>query len=345
VPAATTVAERLAREAKSLEIYTRRTERLFASRYVPRIDLDRAYAAAYMLFYVLLEDAVEELFVGLLTCKLTVGRSGVRPIVPAPNKPVARRLILGGRKYVDWFPFDRHTRPRAEALFVDGKPFTDLAKADSRFLGRMAVLRNALSHRSGHSVQQFEREFITRNPVPGGVPPDQRRPAGYLRGQHATTQSRLDYQMAEGAAIVRPHGRRRAGPATRNASATSSAFLAGVRRSVELRASRFRPHQPRSSEVDWRPKRRNARETMYVERLFLGALRCRSRHSSNLRRANSFRVHSASGAAAVNGVSRAFVGREELIAVYTVVATVLYDRKMLEPHLDEPTSHRSWQVA
>jgi hypothetical protein len=203
VTAATMVAERVAREANSLEIYTRRTESLFAARRVPRIDLDRAYAAAYMLFYVLLEDAVEELFVGLLTCKLAVGRSGVRPIVVAPNQPVARRLILGGRKYVDWFPFDRHTRPRAEALLVDGRPFTDLAKEDSRFLGQMSILRNALSHRSGHAVRQFEREFITQAPLPGGVPPEQRRPAGYLRGQHATNQSRLGYQMAKATVILR----------------------------------------------------------------------------------------------------------------------------------------------
>ena len=32
-----------------------------------------------------------------------------------------------------------------------------------------------------------------------GLPPPQRMPAGYLRGQHAPDQTRLEYFMAQGA--------------------------------------------------------------------------------------------------------------------------------------------------
>src|SRR4051794_27409628 len=101
---------------------------------MPKVDLERAYAAGYMLFYTSVERTLEELFVGLLTRKLTVTQAGVRPVVTAPNAPTALRLVLGGRSYVDWLPFDRHTKPRAEALLADGKPFTALAKADRIFL-------------------------------------------------------------------------------------------------------------------------------------------------------------------------------------------------------------------
>jgi hypothetical protein len=170
---------------------------------MPMVDLDRAYAAGYMLFYTSVERTLEQLFVGLLTGKVTVTQSGVRPVVAAPNGPTALRLVLGGRTYADWLPYEHHTKRRAEALLANGKPFTSLTKPDRVFLGRMSVLRNALAHRSDHSLRQFDREFIQNNPVPGGLPPAQHKPIGYLRGQHAANQSRLSYQLAEAAGIVR----------------------------------------------------------------------------------------------------------------------------------------------
>jgi hypothetical protein len=201
--AATTLADRLAREARSLEVYVRRTERLVAAGKLPMVDRDRAYAAGYTLFYTSLEFAIENLFIGIITCKLTLKQAGVKPIVTARTQAVAMQLILGGRTYVDWLPFERHTHRRAKALLVGGKPFTCLSKSDRRFLERMSILRNALTHRSAHALRQFEREFIEQNPVPGGLPPAQHDPVGYLRGQHAANQTRFGYQLAEAAAIMR----------------------------------------------------------------------------------------------------------------------------------------------
>lgn len=203
MPPATDLAVRLAREARSLELYVGRVEGLVRARRVPKVDLDRAYAAGYMLFYTSVERTIEQLFVGLLTGKVTLTHPGVKPVVVAPNAPTALRLVLGGRTYVDWLPFERHTKRRAEALLADGKPFTSLVKADRAFLDRMSVLRNALAHRSEHSLRQFDREYIQNNPVAGGLPPAQHKPIGYLRGQHAANQSRLSYQLAEAAAIIR----------------------------------------------------------------------------------------------------------------------------------------------
>lgn len=44
-------------------------------------------------------------------------------------------------------------------------------------------------------------------------------------------------------------------------------------------------------------------------------------------------------------VNYGLVGHDELIGVYTFMATVLYRRKVLERRLDEHVSHRSRQVA
>jgi len=203
LPPATDLADKLTREARGLELYVLRVEALARDRRVPKADAERAYAAGFILFYTSVERTLEQLFIGLLTAKLTVTQRGVKPVVAAPNAPTALRLVLGGRNYVDWLPFDRHTKRRAEALLLDGKPFNDLGKADRKFLARLSILRNALAHRSGHALKQFEREFILNTPLPGGLPPSQHKPVGYLRGQHAANQSRFAYQLAEAATIMR----------------------------------------------------------------------------------------------------------------------------------------------
>jgi hypothetical protein len=203
VEAATVLAERLGREARSLELYVARVERLLRTGRVPQIDLDRAYVAGYVLFHASVERTIEQLFVGLLTGELTVTQPGVTPVVVFSDQSTAFRIVLGERKYVDWLPFGRYTKPRAQAFLTDGKPFTSLQTADSQFLERMSLLRNALAHRSAHSLKQFDQAFIQSPPVPVALPPSQRKPIGYLRGQHAVNQSRLSYQLAEGVAIVR----------------------------------------------------------------------------------------------------------------------------------------------
>jgi hypothetical protein len=197
MPEASTLADRLAQEARSHERYVRRMERLVGAGTVPKVDLERAYTAGYLLFYTSLERYIEQLFVGLLMGRLTVTRSGVRPIVAVSDEWVAFRLVLGDRKFADWLPFD-YTRSRAKALFVGGQPFTSISNPDRNFLAEMSVLRNALTHRSPHSIAQFKEEFVMR-----GLPPAQRKPAGYLRGQHAVGQTRLSYHMAKGTAILR----------------------------------------------------------------------------------------------------------------------------------------------
>lgn len=58
-------------------------------------------------------------------------------------------------------------------------------------------MRNALAHGSTRSVKQIRREFTDSL----SLPPEQQRPAGYLRGQHAAGQTRFEHLLAECIAV------------------------------------------------------------------------------------------------------------------------------------------------
>jgi hypothetical protein len=69
---------------------------------------------------------------------------------------------------------------------------------DRDALERMRLIRNAVAHKSHGAMGQFKMRLIEGK----GIPPRQRTPAGYLRGQHAPGQTRLSYLMAQGVAAL-----------------------------------------------------------------------------------------------------------------------------------------------
>jgi len=88
---------------------------------------------------------------------------------------------------------------RAKAFLSGGRPFTDLSKPDRNFLDSLTVLRNALAHESSHAVALFRQEFTLGK----ALPPQQERPAGYLRGQHASGQTRFNYLLGRTVLVMR----------------------------------------------------------------------------------------------------------------------------------------------
>jgi hypothetical protein len=196
------VGDQLRAHARGLESYITRLERLHLDGRVYRIDLERAYAGAYLLFYTSLERSIEQLFLGILTQEFTFRQRGIRPLVAAPSERIARQIVTGERAYADWLPL-RLTEGRAKALLAAGRPFESIVTADRRFLESMGYVRNALAHGSAHSLRRFRTEVIDGGPLPTPVPPGQRKPAPYLRGTHTTGQSRFSFHLAEASAIVR----------------------------------------------------------------------------------------------------------------------------------------------
>ena len=154
--------------------------------------------AAYLFFYITVERAIERLFIGILMGRYQFDQPGVRRRIDVRSDTVARSIVSSERSYADWLPYDL-TRRRAKSFFSGGRPFTSLSPADQKVLRRIGLIRNAIAHDSNHALRLFQSEFVSGR----ALPPDQHKPAGYLRGQHSVGQTRLEYSFAEAAAVMK----------------------------------------------------------------------------------------------------------------------------------------------
>jgi hypothetical protein len=151
------------------------------------------YEGLFLGAFTAFEGFLEELFVGLLVtgAGITPSRAGITPRVTVRRHDIAREVILGSshRKYVDWLPYE-HTERRARILFRSGRPFADLGAQERSALAQSNYIRNAIAHKSRHSIAQFERHVIGSVPLP----PRERRPGAYLRSIFRTSpaQTRLE---------------------------------------------------------------------------------------------------------------------------------------------------------
>jgi hypothetical protein len=155
------------------------------------------YEALFISAHVSVETFLEDLFIGLLVQGHGVisSRADVVARVHVRLYKIARELIYGaGRNYVDWLPYER-TINLAELFFRGGRPFNDLSPSQKDALFRGHTIRNAIAHQSRFSLGQFKRRVIGSTPLP----PNERNPAGYLRGLFRTSpnQTRFSNLLAQ----------------------------------------------------------------------------------------------------------------------------------------------------
>lgn len=191
------VSDAAASRARGIALYINRCENLYARRELSRTDLHRTYAGAYLSFYTYVERSIERLFLGLLVDRYVMSQADVRPLVTVRSDKVARNIVSGERSYADWIPYDL-TRRRAKAFLSGGRPFSSTGSTDRKVFERMSLVRNAIAHDSAHALKIFRSEFVDGR----ALPPEQHKPPGYLRGQHAVNQTRLDYMFAEAVAVL-----------------------------------------------------------------------------------------------------------------------------------------------
>lgn len=184
-----TIADELLVRQRSIGNYIRRVERSVAPGYLATSDLKHAYAGAVLAYADLLENCLERLFIGLLVGSLTPSRA-ITTRIDVRSHAVARELIIGDRKYIDWLPYSQ-TLSRAKLFFRSGEPFTRLSGTEKLPFERLRIVRNALAHRSEHARFLFERQLLS-----SGLPAWQRQPSGWLRGSHAGTQTRFENLLA-----------------------------------------------------------------------------------------------------------------------------------------------------
>ena len=187
------VIDRVRAKAVSTARYLRRIDMVCSDGKITRLDAEQAYRGAFLSFHSHVENTIEYLFIGLLRGRVNHRLGSVRALVSIPSDAVATRVVFGGRRYADWLPYNQHTYDRSKLYFASGKPFTLLDKPARRALDDLTVLRNALAHESSQAIRRFREEFTNGK----ALPPDQRRPAGYLRGFHAVGQTRFEFLMAQ----------------------------------------------------------------------------------------------------------------------------------------------------
>jgi hypothetical protein len=194
------LADDLVSHLNGLDQTRNKAEKLFRAGSLVRRDIEQVYGGLYLDAVTSFETFIENLFVGLLVGGVTPPHSGIVTRVNIKSHTVARDVVFGGRNYVDWLPFD-YTERRAKAFFRNGAPFTTVGKPDKKLFSDLLYIRNAIAHKSTHSIRMFEREVI------GSVPLTRRErtPTGFLRSQFrsAPAQTRYEAQVGNMAFIAR----------------------------------------------------------------------------------------------------------------------------------------------
>lgn len=163
-------------------------ERLLLNGHVTRQDINLFYEGIFLRTVTSFENLIEELFIGFLTGRITPAQT-VQPRVNFRSSAVARDVVLGGRAYVDWLPYE-YTEKRADAFFRAGLPFRKLDKSEKRSLDRIITIRNAVAHQSRAALKKFENQIITTAPLL----PSERTPAGFLRSVFRLTPPQTQYE-------------------------------------------------------------------------------------------------------------------------------------------------------
>lgn len=167
------MAQRFRFSIERLERCCERVDRLAESGKTAKLDADLVYESTFLAAVGHFEGFLEELL-ELRVCGPV--QAGVRPLIQPKSKTAFRAIVLQGKKYADYLPFDR-TKNLAGLYLHNGAPFTTLTESDEQELRHVSWIRNAIAHRTSHAVSVFRRN------VPGvdTLPRNRRNPGPFLR--------------------------------------------------------------------------------------------------------------------------------------------------------------------
>ena len=175
--------------------YTRdRMEKLYHADRIALRDLHSVYEALFIRAVTSFETFLQDQFVAIMR-----GKAKYKPArrvltrMTAVSSAALRDILLQGRAYATWLPFD-NTQKRALVYLRDGKPFSDVPEVDRLTMRKITVIRNAIAHQSTYAIAEFEK-------VIAGIPlrPQERKPAGFLRStmRAAPPQNRFEFYVSE----------------------------------------------------------------------------------------------------------------------------------------------------
>jgi hypothetical protein len=112
----------------------------------------------------------------------------------------AMTVLLAGRKYIDWLPYDNTLR-EAEIFFHNTLPFGSLSGNEKQVIKSLHLTRNAIAHKSTHAIRVFDNEVIGS----AAVTRVERTPSRFLQSNFRTAprQNRYENFVYEMASIAR----------------------------------------------------------------------------------------------------------------------------------------------
>ncbi len=153
-----------------------RVAALHAKKNISGFDVEQIYSGVYLDAFVSFERFIEDIFLGYVSGGLTSPSRTVKLLITITPPSKAEQVILAGKSYVDWIPFDQHTKKRAETYFKNGVPFSNLERSEMDLIVRLHQIRNALAHRSAHSMDVFNRLVVGNL----AIAPRDKRPGRFL---------------------------------------------------------------------------------------------------------------------------------------------------------------------
>lgn len=166
-----------------------RMEKLFADGRIRKMDIESVYEGLFLRAVTSFETYIERLFMDVLMRRTSHTHDRARVLVEVADEEILQTILLQGRKYNDWLPYD-NTIKRAKLYLRDGKPFTLITSVDHNTLKTITFIRNAIAHKSRHALDQFHTNVVA--PLP--LLRDEKRPAGFLRSQLRASPRQLRFE-------------------------------------------------------------------------------------------------------------------------------------------------------
>jgi hypothetical protein len=173
-----------------LEKTRRKIESLFSQGLLTRREVENVYGLLFLKAMVTFESFIENIFLGLLTGRIIPNSSKIVPRIRFKSPAIAREVVFNGQPYVDWFPYKEKTIERAYIFFRGGIPFTLIDEKEKQILFQICCIRNALAHRSRHSLLRFEKHVLGSLTLTK----KERTVEGFLRSQFRTSPDQTRYE-------------------------------------------------------------------------------------------------------------------------------------------------------
>jgi hypothetical protein len=176
------IAKSFDRQATKAEKLTAEGLRLYRSGKLSQASLDALFHASFLSLHSHFEIFLEDLFYSTMTGASRIAECAPHAVFESREK--VQLLFFANVNYVSWMPFDQHAKKISRRAYISGSPFDRLSRqsVESNLLKEFTNIRNAIAHKSKHSLREVE-------PLIRQMRPGRRNVAEYLQNtSQSTTQ-------------------------------------------------------------------------------------------------------------------------------------------------------------